>query len=171
MTWQATYRDNVVSVYRYMYAGVGNRSDAEDLTSETFLVALPHLRVDASAGERHNYLMATARTTLADHWRRRFRLLGMVELRESVATRWDEVAPDVTDPALRLKAVLAKLPDSYRRVLELRFLEGASIKETARRLGTTVGNAKILQFRALRRASCVGCDSQKLSHHGSAAVI
>ena len=34
--WESVYRDNVERLYRLMYARVGNRPDAEDLTSEVF---------------------------------------------------------------------------------------------------------------------------------------
>jgi RNA polymerase sigma-70 factor (ECF subfamily) len=68
--WEAVYRDNVDRVYRLMFAKVGNRPDAEDLTAEVFLAALRPLRVSASAPEVRAYLVATARTVLAGHWRR-----------------------------------------------------------------------------------------------------
>jgi DNA-directed RNA polymerase specialized sigma24 family protein len=45
------------------------------------------------------------------------------------------------------------LPESYRRILELRFLQGCSVQETATELGVSVGNARVLQHRALRRAA------------------
>src|SRR3954471_16435813 len=68
--WEAVYRDNAERLYRLMYSRVGNRPDAEDLTAEVFLAAMPRLRPDASVGEVRAYLLATARTALADHWRR-----------------------------------------------------------------------------------------------------
>jgi RNA polymerase sigma-70 factor (ECF subfamily) len=48
---------------------------------------------------------------------------------------------------------LTALPDRYRAGLELRFLRGYSIKETATELGITPENAKVLQHRALARAA------------------
>ncbi|MCK9897321.1 RNA polymerase sigma factor [Frankia sp. AgB32] len=68
--WEAIYRDNVDRIYRVMYAKVGNRADAEDLTAEVFMTALRPLRVSASVGEVRAYLFTVARTTLAAHWRR-----------------------------------------------------------------------------------------------------
>ena len=69
--WDAAYLDNVGRLYRLMYRKVGNRPDAEDLTSEVFKAALGPLRLTASKGEVRAYLLATARTVLASHWRRR----------------------------------------------------------------------------------------------------
>jgi RNA polymerase sigma-70 factor (ECF subfamily) len=52
--------------------------------------------------------------------------------------------------------VLNRLPARYRRVLELRFLQGYSIEETAQELGITPGNVKVIQYRALAKAVQVG---------------
>src|SRR5690349_22359308 len=70
LDWEAVYRDNVDRLYRLMFAKVGNRPDAEDLTAEVFAAALRPLRVSASVGEVRAYLLATARTALAGYWRR-----------------------------------------------------------------------------------------------------
>src|SRR4029077_18587386 len=48
--WESVYRDNVDRLYRLMYSRVGNRADAEDLTSEVFSTALRPLRLSASKG-------------------------------------------------------------------------------------------------------------------------
>src|ERR1700748_787317 len=69
--WETVYRDNVDRLYRLMYARVGNRADAEDLTAEVFKTALGPLRLASSKGEVRSYLLVTARTVLASHWRRR----------------------------------------------------------------------------------------------------
>jgi len=55
----------------------------------------------------------------------------------------------------RVNQILAALPDRYRRILELRFLEACSIKEAAQGMDVSVGNAKVLQHRALRMAAKV----------------
>jgi RNA polymerase sigma-70 factor (ECF subfamily) len=55
----------------------------------------------------------------------------------------------------RVELILAALPDRYRRILELRFLESSPIKESARIMDVTVANAKVLQHRALQMATKV----------------
>ena len=154
--WEVAYRENIVSIHRLMYSKVGNRPDAEDLTSQVFLGALPHLRPGASRGEVHRYLLATARTVLADHWRRR---LGVQltslddEVRPAAGEETAAAEAQVTRTERRVQRVLAALPCNHRRILELRFLSGCSIREAAARMGISVGNAKVLQHRALRRAA------------------
>ena len=62
----------------------------------------------------------------------------------------------VEEPAnVDIESVLGNLPSHYRQVLELRFLRGYSIKETAGTMGISVNNAKVMQLRALRRAAGV----------------
>jgi RNA polymerase sigma-70 factor (ECF subfamily) len=41
-------------------------------------------------------------------------------------------------------------------VLELRFLERLTVAETATAMGISNGNARVLQYRALRRAALLG---------------
>ena len=62
---EAVYRDNVERVYRLMFAKVGNRPDAQDLTAHVFLAALRPLRISVSVAEMRAYLLAAAALALA----------------------------------------------------------------------------------------------------------
>ncbi|MCP2336810.1 RNA polymerase sigma factor [Actinomadura rupiterrae] len=151
--WEAVYHDNVRWVYRLMFAKVGNRPDAEDLTAEVFLAALGPLRLSAAAEEVRAYLAATARTVLAAHWRRTLgREITRIEDTDLPAPPQDEPDRGGTAPD-RVRRILGALPERYRRVLELRFLNGYSVRETAAELGVSTGNAKVMQHRALRLAA------------------
>jgi RNA polymerase sigma factor (sigma-70 family) len=158
--WESVYRDNIDRLYRLMYARVGNRADAEDLTSEVFSTALPPLRLAASKGEVRSYLLATARTVLAAHWRRRLGLpVTSIDPEADLAYLAGPPSPDgPSDAPERADKILRALPDRYRRILELRFLEACSIKETARAMNVSVANAKVLQHRALRMAAQVAAE-------------
>src|SRR4051794_33834939 len=62
------------SVYAYLFSRVGNATDAEDLTQEVALKALPRLREGATAPEIRGYLFSTARSVLGGFWSERLRL-------------------------------------------------------------------------------------------------
>jgi RNA polymerase sigma factor (sigma-70 family) len=153
--WEDFYRLHVGPLYRYVYARTGNQADAEDLTSQVFLQAFPRLAWRPTP-EMRSYLFATARTVLADHWRQHY------------GAEVDELPFDTADPgggldddgggvsALRAAQLLSRLPDRYHRVLELRFLQGCSVRETARIMGISLANAKVIQLRALRLAARLG---------------
>lgn len=149
--WDEVYLDNVSRIYPLMYAKVGNKPDAEDLTAEVFVAALGPMRLGASRGEVRAYLVTTARTVLAGYWRHR---LGIqlttidpdVEIDSPAA-----LAP--SDAPERARRILGALPDRYRQILELRFLRAMTVKEAAHEMDVTVANAKVLQHRALRLAA------------------
>ena len=155
--WESVYRDNVERLYRLMYARVGNRSDAEDLTAEVFRSALGPLRLDTSRGEVRAYLLQTARTVLASHWRRRLgQPVNFIDAEDDLEFMAEAPEPELeTQKRDRVELILAALPDRYRRILELRFLESSPIKEAARLMDVSVANAKVLQHRALQMATKV----------------
>ncbi|MEZ0114091.1 RNA polymerase sigma-70 factor (ECF subfamily) [Catenulispora sp. EB89] len=154
--WEAIYADNVERIYRLMYAKVGNRHDAEDLTSQVFLTAFGPLRATASVGEVRAYLLTTARTVLATHWRSTLgHQVTVIDVDEAGLEDFTGPAEDerAGRTAERIGAILSGLPERHRAILTLRFLRGYSIKAAAAELGVTVANAKVLQHRALRRAA------------------
>jgi RNA polymerase sigma-70 factor (ECF subfamily) len=160
--FERVYDAHVVGIYRFVYARVGNHPDAEDLTAQVFVRAVEQLDTDRAPGQVAAWLYRVAQNATADYWRAFYRLpvIGA----DHVAPGWepvDEAATrQPTEPndgaADRVRALLHRLPESYRRVLELRFLERLTVAETAHAMGISNGNARVLQYRALRRAALLG---------------
>ena len=147
--WESVYQDNVVGIYQLVFRRVGNAADAEDLAEEVLMQTLKTLRLPAGVPAVRAYLVKTARTVLADHWRRHYAARDAANELEQIPI--EIVAnPDAVDRAQRL---LALLPDNFKNILELRFLRGYSVREAATELGVTESNARVLQFRALRKAA------------------
>jgi RNA polymerase sigma-70 factor (ECF subfamily) len=148
--------DELEMVYAFIYARVGNRADAEDLTQQVALKAIPRLRQGAPPSAIRGYLFATARSVLGGFWSTRLGL-SESELREDLAMV-TPVAIGSDDSSDRAQRILGALSDNYRRVLELRFLHGYSLKEVAAEMRSTVGAVKVMQLRALRAAAKVRID-------------
>lgn len=156
--FQSFYQENIHLIYRYIYSKVGNREDAEDLTSQIFVKAVRS--VDAGRGplSMQKWLFQVARTTIADYWRAYYRAPAS-SLEELLDAGWEgpfdegEDAPPSDVPGERVQRILQALPPQYREVLNCRFLLNLSIKETAARLSLTEANVKVLQSRALKRAA------------------
>jgi RNA polymerase sigma-70 factor (ECF subfamily) len=148
--------DELERVYGFLFVRVGNRADAEDLAQQVAMRSIPRLRAGASPASIRAYMFATARTVLASFWSAR---LGMPEeeLPEDVAAGPGDSTGDA-ESMERANRILAALPQNYRRVLELRFLRGYSLKEVAAEMKLNVGNVKVMQLRALRAAARVGWD-------------
>ena len=145
--------DELELVYAFIYARVGNRADAEDLTQQVAMKAIPRLREGSPASAIRGYLFATARSVLGGFWSTRLGL-SEAELHEDLAMAVPQ-APPSEARADTVQAILAQLSDNYRRVLELRFLHGYSLKEVAADMNSTVGAVKVMQLRALRAAAKV----------------
>lgn len=147
------------AVYGFIYSRVGNRTDAEDLTQEVALKALPRLRTDAAAPQIRGYLYATARSVLAAFWSERLRL-PQSELPENLGLEIQHEFLPSTGTSAQLSSILAGLSPKHRRVLELRFLLGYSLREAADEMGKTTGSVKIMQMRALRTAAANSSPAQ-----------
>jgi RNA polymerase sigma-70 factor (ECF subfamily) len=157
--FEAIYEAHVTPIHRFVYARVGNRPDAEDITAQVFMRAVEQLDVERPAPQISAWLYRVAQNAVADYWRAFYRLpqIGV----DQVAAAWEPVMPQPTPhaeveadrAAAAVRRLLKRLPNQYARVLELRFLHRLSVAETASRLGITNGNAMVLQYRALRKAA------------------
>src|SRR2546430_16700542 len=128
--------DELELVYAFIYARVGNRADAEDLTQLVALKAIPRLRPGSPPSAVRGYLFATARSVLGGFWSTRLGL-SEAELHEDLALALPP-SPPSEERADTVQQILAQLSDNYRRVLELRFLHGYSLKEVAAEMNSTV---------------------------------
>ena len=150
--WESVYQDNVVGIYQLAFRRVGNAADAEDVAEDVMIRTLKTLRFPAPVHNVRSYLVKTAKTVLADHWRSHYAAKNVALELEQLPPE-ESAGPSNTIASERAQRLLALLPDQSRRVLELRFLLGYSVREAAREMGVTESNARVLQFRALRKAA------------------
>ncbi len=153
---EAFYQAHHDLIYRYAYRSVGNREEAEDLTSQIFLKVVGGLDDTHGAKEAELWLFQLTRTTIADYWRTHARA-SLCSLEALLDSGWEgpteEPRSGNDTAANHVQLLLQALPARYREVLTCRFLLQLSIRDTAQRMGLTVANAKVLQFRALKRAA------------------
>jgi RNA polymerase sigma-70 factor, ECF subfamily len=154
---QTLYEQHLTAIYRFIYSKVGNREEAEDLTSQVFLKAVRGLDRSRDAASMLSWLFQVARTTVADHWRSFYQLPAR-SLDDLLDTGWEgplQGAPvsNSSSSGQRVQSILAQLPQRYREVLTYRFLLNYSVRETAARMGLSEANVKVLQFRALKKSA------------------
>lgn len=155
--FSALYETHVGRIFGFVYSQVGNREEAEDLTSQVFLKVYHSLSRFEGRGSLDGWLFQIARVTVNDHWREKYRLPA-VPLPEGLDLPDIDVPPDFNRPArdARVRKLLESLPANYREVLQLRFLKRCSVKETAAAMQLSETNVKVMQFRALRKAAAIG---------------
>ncbi|XVV03453.1 sigma-70 family RNA polymerase sigma factor [Actinosynnema sp. CA-248983] len=149
------YDKYVDVVYRYVLFRVGDRTLAEDVTSETFLRALRSIgSISYQGRDVGAWFVTIARNIVFDHVKSsRYRLEVTTadpdDNREVASGPEQEVLTDAANAEL-LRCV-AQLGDDQRECITLRFIQGLSVAETAAKMGRNEGAIKALQHRAVRR--------------------
>lgn len=166
------YERYINKVYAFAYRRIGSREEAENVTSQVFMKAFTGL-AGFRGGSFGAWLYAIASREIADYWRERYKSEATVkelitagpqatssQSSGGESTGYASQPVDFKEDQSRafeiIDEVLERLSESYRRVLELRFLEGLSLADTARVLETTESNVKVMQHRALKKAAEAG---------------
>jgi RNA polymerase sigma-70 factor, ECF subfamily len=139
-------------VYSYLHMSVGNRHDAEDLTTQTFLKMLEAIgRFRWRKAPFSAWLFRIAHNLAMDHFRATRRWQPEEEVPEpegSEESSAEEAALEAIGQRSMLE-LLESLSSEQQQVLTLKFVFGFSNGEAATILGKTEGAVKSLQHRAL----------------------
>ncbi len=139
-------------IYSYLHVSVGNRHDAEDLTTQTFLKMLESIgRFKWQSAPFSAWLFRIAHNLAMDHFRARRRWQPEEEVPEPPAdesTSAETGALDVIGRKSMLELIQDLSPEQ-QQVLTLKFVFSFSNGEVATILGKTEGAIKSLQHRAL----------------------
>jgi len=140
------YESNFERVYAFIVRRVGDRHEAEDLTSEVFHLALKNLgRFEWRGVPFAAWLYKIAANEIADRSQKKTRQLRLDPTDEPPEPCFEEI-----EHRARLFRMVDQLPSDQRRVITLRFAEERSIREIAQQLKRTEGAVKQLQFRGLQ---------------------
>ena len=132
------FRAHWTLVYGYLARRTGDPVLAEELAQETFYRATRAF-LGWRGGSPAAWLLSIGRNVLIDEVRRGRRLAPLPESLAGPSDPHEETA---------VRDVLARLPDSQRRVLELVYVHGYSHAEAGLVLGTTEGAVKTAVWRA-----------------------
>ncbi|WP_066066362.1 sigma-70 family RNA polymerase sigma factor [Frankia sp. EI5c] len=149
-------------VFRYAYYRVGgNQAVAEDVVSETFLRALTRISTFEWQGRDIGaWLVTIARNHIVDlarsgRARMEFPTADLLAATER-GVLFTTAIPGPEDAVLsaldlrELLRALGSLGSEQRECVTLRFLEGLSVRETARAMNKNEGAVRALQLRAVR---------------------
>src|ERR1041385_972590 len=149
---EALYLMHFDRIYSYLHLSVGNRHDAEDLTTQTFLKMLEAIgRFRWQSAPFSAWLFRIAHNLAMDHFRARRRWQPEEEVPEP---------PGSEEPSAELEAMqsigrqsmlelIEKLSPEQQQVLTLKFVFNFANADVATILGKTEGAIKSLQHRAL----------------------
>lgn len=142
-------------IFRFIFFKIGNKEEAQDLTSATFLkcwgyVQEGKLKSSDDYKSLKSFLYKIARNLTIDYYRQSKPYSSLEEAEETVVD-FSSVASDM-DHALELEFITSKLKElksEYRNILVLKYINELSIKEIADILDKTSGNVRVTLYRAL----------------------
>lgn len=139
-------------IYRYAYRLVGNRQEAEDITSQTFLnawQAIGRFEVLRAPGQFQGWLMRIAHNLAIDSFRSPGRQTLVDVADHDTATVSPEGMAERSEQSRDLWAAIERLPQGQREVIVLRFIVGMDHTSVARATGRSVAAVRVLQHRGL----------------------
>lgn len=143
-------------IYRFLYYQARQHKElAEDLAQHVFIKTWEYIGRDQNNIEHiQAFLYRIARNLMVDHWRAQHNK-ETVELSEDVTDTQDHELTliDKIDMALTIDLIKQKLnsiPEQYREIIIMRFIEELTIEEIAEALQKDKNNIYVLIHRALK---------------------
>lgn len=153
------YDNNVADIHRFVYFKIGNKEEANDLTSIIFLKTWNHIQNNTleDAKTLRALLYKVARNAIIDYYReqgsRKSVSLDDEENPVDVPDLRSETHQERLDQERNLELIRSKLPflkEEYREVIIMRFINDLSLEEIADITQKTRGNVRVLLHRALK---------------------
>ncbi|WP_456271373.1 RNA polymerase sigma factor [Bacillus sp. AK031] len=121
-------------VYHYLLYFTNSRSDAEDLTQETFIKAFKSYERFQEKSTVKTWILSIAKRTAIDFYRKRKMISRLPDLISNMGKSLDGIPDkemDHLDDWEMLQRALSTLKPDFRNVIILRGLKEYSVKETA----------------------------------------
>jgi RNA polymerase sigma-70 factor (ECF subfamily) len=149
----ALYEEHMAYVFRYINYRLGNRSQAEDLTSVVFEKALAAFdRYDPRKSAPQTWLLTIARNTVTDHLRKSSRRKTM-PLENAVDVASADPSPseeaERRDEYQQLQLCLSALPQREQEIVSLKFGGELNNRQIASAVGLSESNVGTILFRAI----------------------
>lgn len=152
-------------IFRFIRLKVQEKQRAEDLLQEVFIKVWRGLpQYQQSQGTFNAWIYRIATNAMNDYFRKIYRSPDTVELPDNfdmalpgtVTVNPAEKALDLELSVKELKEMLNQIPDAYRTVLELRYIQDLTLEETAEVLKKSNLAVRLLQHRALKKLKAIG---------------
>ncbi len=158
-------------LFRYIRIKIQNQQEAEDVLQEVFIKAYRGLAgVNMEGLNFSAWIYKIAGNCVNDHFRKVYRGPVTTSIKDSMdladKTSLEQEAATNSDMEIAIRA-FALLPALYRQVLELRFIQDLSVRETAAVLGKSNLAVRLIQHRALKKMKNILSGSGKTSKLGS----
>lgn len=141
------YEAYYMRVFSYVMTLTGDRSQAEEITQETFFRAISKNSSFRGESDEVTWLCAIARNFFLDEKRRQGRTEPISEIMPDTGRDVEQAAMD-RDSSFRIHMALHSLEEPYREVFELRVFGELSFREIGMIFSKTENWARVTYHRA-----------------------
>ena len=140
-------------IYRFCLMKLSDPEAARDTVQECFMRFWDTLRKGTSVGNDRALLFTIARRLVIDRYRVKGRTTSLDALSESFGFDPPDLALGAENEAegARALTLIARLPEPYRDVLELRFVEGLEPREIAEIIGENANAVTVRIHRGIAK--------------------
>lgn len=140
-------------IYFYILSKINDKSEAEDITIRTFTKVFKKLKLYNDDFDFYTWVKAIAYNTMIDQLRKKnYSNVSIDDELNNIDLEAAMPSPEqhlISKQNIReLNTEIEKLPQIYREVIELRYLEDKTYKEIASTLNLTLSNVKVRILRA-----------------------
>jgi len=141
-----------VDVRNYIFFLSKDEYNIEELTIETFTKALRKLSLYNADFDFKTWLLSIAHNTTIDFLRRKSKNREWLSEANDVDFQDFEPSPEQIfidrQDAEKVEELLKKLPENYRKLIHLRYIEGKKLKDIAEETLLSLTNVKVSLMRA-----------------------
>ena len=128
------YSDVFDYLYRYVCFRIGNKAEAEDIISESFVQAHRKLDdFDPDKGNLKQWLTGIAKNNMLMFWRKKKTFVELDDIEQLEHDSHDEI--DRIDAAMKIEHIFSQLEEKDRALLSMRHIDGMSHDEIAQQIG------------------------------------
>jgi len=147
------YNAYKAKIYAFIYFKVSDQEKAHELTNEVFMKAFRYLKNNESH-KIENFqalLYKIARNLVIDFYRTRRQNVSLEAVSEIVSK--EDVSKRIDDKLNIEKVAKAvkQLPEDYREIIILRFIDGLSFSEISHSTGKSLGSCRMLVYRGIKK--------------------
>ena len=164
-------------MHSFVRARVRDRTDADDITQEALLRLYRNVHTLRDAGALEGWAFQIARSAIADHYRRpaqRATPIDPADAEELLAGMDDRSDRDSAgELAGCVSSLLGRVPENYRRALELTDVSGLTQTRAAEELGLSTSGMKsrVQRGRRMLREEVERCCHVALDSRGALADL
>lgn len=140
-------------IYQFVYFRISDREKVNDFTNEIFVKVLDYLIKGGEIKNFHSFLYQTTRNFIIDFYREKNKPeVSLEEVSEKDFEEKDDLGKeiDIKLDLQKIEKALRKIPDRYREIIILRFINGLPLKEISQITGESQTNVRQIASRGLK---------------------